>query len=215
MDKAVNSLKRFSPLGQYISLVSKKNRNLESTKLIGVSSDKEIIVSLYSGKNTNLTWCLLISNNQFVVRLMDIEETRKLAVGLYKRKELAVVSSQYHVFEVNNPNLSSEYLMLIFKKESTDLQLLYMCFGGVRGELSWKDFIKLPISVPPLEVQKKVVNKYETLDKTIQLKKKINEKLEDFMQCLFHLMFDNLEEFSNETFGNLFQIVRWGQTYKI
>ncbi|WP_144079587.1 restriction endonuclease subunit S [Mycoplasma ovis] len=127
-----------------------------------------------------------------MVRLMDIEKTRKLAVGLYKRKELAVVSSQYHVFEVNNPNLSSEYLMLIFKKESTDLRLLWMCFGGIRGELAWKDFIKLPISVPPLEVQQKVVNKYETLEKVIQLKKKVNELLEEWMEIYYHILFDNL-----------------------
>ncbi|WP_043901224.1 hypothetical protein [Mycoplasma ovis] len=51
-----------SPLGDFISLISHKNKNLDSTKLLGVSSDKEVIVSPYSGKNTNLTWCLLISN---------------------------------------------------------------------------------------------------------------------------------------------------------
>ena len=86
-----------------------------------------------------------------------------------------------------------------------------MAGRGVRSELSWQNFIKLPISVPPLEVQKKVVNKYETLDKIIQLKKKINEKLEEWMEAYYHILFDNLEEFTNETFGNLFAIVKGGR----
>ncbi|AHC39945.1 hypothetical protein OVS_02250 [Mycoplasma ovis str. Michigan] len=140
-----------------------------------------------------------------------MEQTKRLPIGLYKEGCLWVVSSRYRVFEVTNPNLLSEYLKLIFKKELTELWLLYMCFGGIRGELSWKDFVKFPISVTPLEAQKKVVNKYETLERVIQLRKKINKNLERWIQCLFHIIFDNLEEFTNEAFGSLFQISKGGR----
>lgn len=202
---------KFSPLGNFVSLCKRKNKNLESTKLVGVSSDKKIINSSWAEKKTNLSVCFLISYGQFVTSLTAMEQTKRLPIGLYKEGFLGVVSSRYRVFEVTNPNLLSEYLKLIFKKELTELWLLYMYFGGIRGELSWKDFVKFPISVTPLEAQKKVVNKYATLERVIQLRKKINKNLERWIQCLFHVIFDNLEEFTNEAFGSLFQISKVGR----
>ncbi|AFN65000.1 hypothetical protein WEN_00995 [Mycoplasma wenyonii str. Massachusetts] len=198
-------------LGDYITLVSRKNKNLEVTKLVGVTVEKKIVLSSYDKRKTNLKICQIIEKGDFVARLFNVEMTRKLAIALHEDEKRAIVSSQYHVFRVTSPLLNNHYLMLIFKKTVTDLEFVYNCFGGIRGALAWKDFIKLPISVPSLELQEKIVNKYQTVTKYIEVKKRINELLETKMKAYFHILFDDLQDYEMRSFGELFTIIRGGR----
>lgn len=200
-----------APLGNYITLVTRKNKNLEVTKLVGVTVEKEIITSIASGRNTNLQICLIVEFGDFVVRLMNIEMTGRLAIGLYEKADKAIVSSQYHVFKITNPLLNKHYLMMIFQKEVTELQLLYRCFGGIRGELAWKDFVKFPIKFPSLDKQERIVKKYQTVTKYIELKRRINELFEKQMTAYFHVLFDNLTNYKIKNFGEFLTTIRCGR----
>ncbi|AFN65073.1 hypothetical protein WEN_01380 [Mycoplasma wenyonii str. Massachusetts] len=198
-------------LGDFVTLVSRKNKNLEVTKLVGVSADRAVIPSPLQGRNTNLKICQIIEVGDFVVRLMDIEKTKKLAIFLYEGKERVAVSSQYHVFRVTSSLLNNHYLMLIFKKTVTDLKLLYRCFGGIRGELAWKDFVKFSFLFPDIKVQERIVDRYQTVTKYIEVKKRINELLERKMKAYFHILFDDLKDCEIKSFGELFTIIRGGR----
>ncbi|AHC39943.1 hypothetical protein OVS_02050 [Mycoplasma ovis str. Michigan] len=150
----------------------------------------------------------MAEKGDFVIDLVNIQNNVHLAVDINRFNELVAISHIYNVFRVTNSELMKEYLLIMFKNSKIEKWLKWVCHGSIRGTLSWDNFIKFPISLPPLEVQKRIVNNYETLGKIIQFKKKINELLEEWMQCLFHSMFDDLEEFTHETFGNLFQIIK-------
>lgn len=94
------------------------------------------------------------------------------------------------------------------------ISLLDISLRGVREELTYERFCSIPIVVPALEEQKKIVYKYQTIEKLIQNKRKINELLEGWMKSYYHILFDNLEEFTSEILGNLFQVLKGSQPPK-
>lgn len=198
-------------LGDYITLVSRKNKNLEITKLVGVTVEKKIVLSSYDKRKTNLKICQIIEKGDFVAKLFNVEMTRKLAIALHEDEKRAIVSSQYHVFRVVSSLLNSYFLMLIFKKTVTDLEFVYNCFGGIRGELAWKDFVKFSFLFPDIKVQERIVDRYQTVTKYIEVKKRINELLEKKMRAYFHILFDDLKDYEMRSFGELFSIIRGGR----
>ncbi len=199
------------PLENYVTLSKRKNRNLESINLVGLSMISGVVKAPRKVSLSYLRSGWLAEKGDFIIDLVHIQDNSHLAVDINRTNKLMVASHIYNVFKITNSKLNGEYLLLFFKNSITELRLKWACHGSVRGTLSWKNFVNIPISVPSLERQEKIVYKYQIVIRYINLKKRINELLERWMISAFHSFLINPENLVTRKYGDLFSVIRGGR----
>ena len=176
-------------LGDYIREVDVRNRNLEVTKLVGLTIDKSFIPSVANVIGTDLSKYKIIRKEQFACSLMQVSRDGKVPIAMLEERE-AIMSPAYPVFEVfDTTKLLPQYLMMWFSRKEFDREASFYAVGGVRGSLTWEDFCDMTLPIPPIEQQQKIVSEYEAITRRIHLNEQIIAKLEETAQALYHKMF--------------------------
>ena len=182
----IDSYKR---LGDYIREVDVRNRDLEVTKLVGLTIDKSFIPSVANVIGTDLSKYKIIRKNQFACSLMQVSRDGKVPIAMLEERE-AIMSPAYPVFEVlDTTKLLPQYLMMWFSRKEFDREASFYAVGGVRGSLTWEDFCDMTLPIPPIEQQQKIVSEYEAITRRIRLNERIIAKLEETAQALYRKMF--------------------------
>lgn len=177
-------------LGDYIREVDVRNENLEVKKLLGVNLSKQLFPSIANIVGTDLSKYKIIKKDQFGCKFMSVGRDGILPIALMEYNDPAIFSSAYHVFEVKDADiLLPRYLMMWFKRSEFDRQLWFYSGGDVRGGVTYKDFCEMPINIPSIEQQKKIVSEYEAVARRIRLNEQIITKLEETAQALYRKMF--------------------------
>ena len=176
-------------LGDYIREVDVRNRNLEVTKLVGLTIDKSFIPSVANVIGTDLSKYKIIRKEQFACSLMQVSRDGKVPIAMLEERE-AIMSPAYPVFEVlDTTKLLPQYLMMWFSRKEFDREASFYAVGGVRGSLTWEDFCDMTLPIPPIEQQQKIVSEYEAITRRIHLNEQIIAKLEETAQALYRKMF--------------------------
>ena len=96
----------------------------------------------------------------------------KIACGLCY--EDCIVSSTYEVMSIDTSIVEPEYLFLFFKRREMDRYARYYSWGSARETISWRDLSKIAIPIPDKNIQKNIVNIFnsyiEYMDKFEKLK---------------------------------------------
>lgn len=176
-------------LGDYICEVDVRNRDLEVTKLVGLTIDKSFIPSVANVIGTDLSKYKIIRKEQFACSLMQVSRDGKVPIAMLEERE-AIMSPAYPVFEVfDTTKLLPQYLMMWFSRKEFDREASFYAVGGVRGSLTWEDFCDMTLPIPPIEQQQKIVSEYEAITRRIHLNEQIIAKLEETAQTLYRKMF--------------------------
>ena len=176
-------------LGDYICEVDVRNRDLEVTKLVGLTIDKSFIPSVANVIGTDLSKYKIIRKEQFACSLMQVSRDGKVPIAMLEERE-AIMSPAYPVFEVfDTTKLLPQYLMMWFSRKEFDREASFYAVGGVRGSLTWEDFCDMTLPIPPIEQQQKIVSEYEAITRRIRLNEQIITKLEETAQTLYRKMF--------------------------
>ena len=176
-------------LGDYIREVDVRNRNLEVTKLVGLTIDKSFISSVANVIGTDLSKYKIIRKNQFACSLMQVSRDGKVPIAMLEESE-AIMSPAYPMFEVvDTTKLLPQYLMMWFSRKEFDREASFYAVGGVRGSLTWEDFCDMTLPIPPIEQQQKIVSEYAAVTHRIRLNEQIIAKLEETAQALYRKMF--------------------------
>lgn len=179
----------YKRLGDYIREVDVRNRDFKVTKLVGLTIDKAFIPSVANVIGTDLSNYKVIRKKQFACSLMQVSRDQKMPVAMFKEDE-AIMSPAYPMFEVINENvLLPEYLMMWFTRKEFDREASFYAVGGVRGSLTWEDFMDMTLPIPPIARQREIVSEYETLSRRIDLNNKMISRLEETAQTLYRKMF--------------------------
>lgn len=182
-------MKEYKRLGDYIREVNVRNRELEVTKLVGLTIDKAFIPSVANVIGTDLSNYKIIRKEQFACSLMQVSRDGKMPIAMFEQKE-AIMSPAYPMFEVIDKTiLMPQYLMMWFSRSEFDREASYYAVGGVRGSLTWEDFCNLTLPIPSIERQREIVAEYETLIRRIHLNEQIIQHLESTAQALYRKMF--------------------------
>lgn len=182
-----NSLYR---LGDYIREVDVRNRDLEVTKLLGVSISKEFMPSIANTIGTDMSSYKVVEPRQFVYIADTSRRGDKIAIALYKDDEKAIVSQAYTIFEVKNKQeLLPEYLMMWFRRPEFDRYARFKSHGSAREIFSWEEMCDVELPVPSIEQQQKIVSEYKAVTRRIRLNEQIIAKLEETAQALYRKMF--------------------------
>jgi type I restriction enzyme S subunit len=72
--------------------------------------------------------------------------------------------------------------------------------GSTRGNINAKTYGNMPITLPPRDIQDKIVEILKSLDDKIEVNKQINDNLEQQAQALFKSWFVDFEPFHYQTF---------------
>ena len=182
----------YKRLGDYIREVDVRNRDLEVTKLLGVSISKEFMPSIANTIGTDMSSYKVVEPRQFVYISDTSRRGEKIAIALLEDNNKVIVSSIYTVFEVKNKqDLLPEYLMMWFRRPEFDRYARFKSHGSAREIFSWEEMCDVELPVPPIEQQQKIVSEYEAVTRRIRLNEQIIAKLEETAQALYRKMFVN------------------------
>lgn len=180
----------YKRLGDYIREVDVRNRDLEVTKLLGVSISKEFMPSIANTIGTDMSSYKVVEPRQFVYIADTSRRGDKIAIALYKDDEKAIVSQAYTIFEVKNKQeLLPEYLMMWFRRPEFDRYARFKSHGSAREIFSWEEMCDVELPVPSIEQQQKIVSEYKAVTRRIRLNEQIIAKLEETAQALYRKMF--------------------------
>ena len=72
--------------------------------------------------------------------------------------------------------------------------------GSTRGNINAKTYGNMPITLPPRDIQDKIVDVLKSLDDKIEVNRRINDNLEQQAQALFKSWFVDFEPFRDQPF---------------
>lgn len=172
------SLKQgYKRLGDYIRIVDERNKELQISKLLGVSIAKQFIPSIANIVGTDLSNYKIVRSGQFAYGPVTSRNGEKISVALLDEDD-CIISSSYSVFEVIDKNvLDPKYLMLWFSRSEFDRYARYRSHGSVREIFEWDEMCQVELPLPCIEKQREIVEAYKTIEDRISLKQKINDNL--------------------------------------
>ena len=175
----------YEKLGQYIAPVDIRNRDLSITNLLGVSIEKKFIPSIANIVGTDLSSYKIVRTGQFAYGPVTSRNGDKISIALLEGDD-CIISSSYSVFEIiNKEKLNAEYLMLWFSRPEFDRYARFRSHGSVREIFDWEELCSVELPIPDIKKQKEIVNAYRTITKRIELKRKINDNLEESLKAMY------------------------------
>ncbi len=127
----------------------------------------------------------IVKNGDIILRLTDLQNDKKsLRVGLVT--ETGIITSAYVCLKSTHL-IISRYLYALL--HSYDLEkVFYSLGGGVRQTMKFADLKRLPITIPSIQEQQKIVDyldsKTQKIDETISLVKKSITLLQEYKTSL-------------------------------
>ena len=184
----------YKRLGEYITLVDKRNYDLKNHNLIGLSIQKKFIPSISNIIGTDMSTYRIINQNQFAYCPVTSRNGEKITVALYQKQEAAIISQAYTVFEITDTEkLLPEYLMMWFMRPEFDRYARYMSYGSVREIFSWEEMCNVLLPVPSIEKQQEIVKEYQVILNRIALNNRLIETLEQTAQAIYKHWFIDFE----------------------
>lgn len=169
----------YKRLGDYIRQVDVRNKDEKVTRLLGVSIDKKFIESIANTIGTDMSVYKIVRRGQFAYGPVTSRNGDKVSIALLTEEE-CIISSSYTVFEIIDIKaLLPEYLNLWFKRSEFDRYARFHSHGSAREIFDWEEMCNVELPIPSTDEQQKIVDAYETIEKRIAIKKKINENLEN------------------------------------
>ena len=173
-------------LGNHIRLIDYRNKDNITDRVLGINIDKFFMPSVANVIGTDLSKYKLITKGKFACNPMHVGRDERLPVALYEEGEPALVSPAYFMFEViDNAVLKEEYLMMWFMRPEFDRICWLHTDGSVRGGITWEDICRMEIPVPDIAEQRNIVKAYKTIADRIELKRRINNNLENQVSTLY------------------------------
>ena len=173
-------------LGELIRNIYVKNKDLHCNNLKGLSMTKEFRASTSNIVGTDLSKYKIVAYKQFACDFMSAIRVHKMPIAFNSEMEEILVSPAYAVFEVIDENIIlPEYLMMWFRRSEFDRYADFRSDAAIRGGYGWNELCETEIKLPSLEEQRKKVQAYKTITDRIELKKKINDNLQQQL-CLIY-----------------------------
>lgn len=184
----------YKRIGDYIRLVSNRNRDWAISNLLGVNIYKNFMPSVANTSGVDLSKYKIIKKGQFAANIMHVNRDEVLPVALYQKDEPAIVSPAYLTFEViDETELLPEFLMMEFQRPEFDRRAWTYCDSSVRGGLEWERFCDIEIPIPGINEQRKYVALYNGL---LSNKKTYENSLAD-LQIICNSSMDKLKHIDN------------------
>ncbi|MGY0374440.1 restriction endonuclease subunit S [Clostridium sp. JNZ J1-5] len=144
----------------------------------------------YDIKNRNFEKYLI--KNQDILIAMSGATIGKL--GIYKSNTDALLNQRVGKFKVIDERiLDNNYLYYYLGCDSVQNKIKVMASGCAQPNISPKQLLSIHIPIPPLEIQKKIVEVLEKAEKALEKRKEANRLLDELVKSRFIEMFGDLK----------------------
>jgi len=132
----------------------------------------------------------VVLKNQFAYGPVTSRNSDKVSVTLLTDSENVIISQAYFVFEIIDENKQMpEYLMMYFCRPEFDRYARLHSHDSAREVFDWEEMSNVMLPVPDIEIQRQIVDPYQTLETRIQNNKKLCTTLEQTAQTLYTQIF--------------------------
>lgn len=147
-------------LGEYIEEGSEKNRNYRynADDARGVYCD-----GTFGDTKANLTGSDLAGYK--VVNTNEFAYSNRINIGSIALNygPSVIISPSYTVFKIKSDKITPKYLFLLFRRKEFLRSTLFYAIGTIKDEFSYERMEEVKIPLPPIEVQRSIVNLYNCL----------------------------------------------------
>ena len=153
-------------LGKLIELVLKTNSELiyGSEDVRGMTITKEIIPTKANVTGTDLSKFLVVSPGEFIYNPRT--HGKRIGFGYNNTDDTFIISWNNVAFKVK-PSMEdvvlADYLFLHFKRDEWDREACFQSWGSSTEVFSFETLCDMELNLPPLIVQQKYVNVYNTM----------------------------------------------------
>lgn len=179
------------PLFYLLEENKEKNEGMKNSNLLSLSygniirKDIETSFGLLPASFENYQ---VVDKGYIILRLTDLQnDKRSLRTGI--AKESGIITSAYVGLKRTKINSNSEYLHYLL--HGYDLKKVFYSMGsGLRQSLNYSDIKRMPILLPPIEEQDRIVEKLNLKQAEVnKTKEKIQlqiEKLNEYRKSIIH-----------------------------
>ncbi len=154
----------FKRIGDFIRQVEKRNSDSYDRILLGISIQKQFIISIANVSSTDMSVYRVVKKNQFAFSPVTSRNGEKITIALLKEHDEAILSPAYQVFEViDDSELIPEFLFLWFNRSEFDRYARFHSWGSARETFSWETLCDVKVPIPPIKEQRKYVALYQGL----------------------------------------------------
>lgn len=178
-------------LGEYIEKLNRPNTDLRYgiDDVAGITNTKEITV----GTKANLIGrtfekFTVLKPGEFIFNRRTSRNGERISLGYNQSDRDWILTEDYCHFRVRDDKkdeLDSDYLYLYFLRPEFDRYARFNSWGSATEFFNWEEMVKVPIPVPDIDVQRKIVHDYKVVKDRIELLKKINENLEGQARAVY------------------------------
>lgn len=153
-------------LGKYIKRVERRNSELQYgfDDVRGISNNKEIQSTKADISDRSFNRFQVVEPHEFVFNRRTTRMGEKLGLGYNNIGKTFIVTEDYVVFRVADESiLFPDYLNVFFRRPEFDRYARWDSWGSATEFFNWEEMCDVPITLPPLPVQQKYVDVYNSM----------------------------------------------------
>ena len=153
-------------LGRYIELFDERNTagDYGADTVVGLSTQKEIIKTKANLQGVSLDSYKIFPPDSFAFVPDTSRRGDKMSLAFNRTEDTYLVSSISVVFKtIDSQKLNSTYLYIYFNRPEFDRYARFNSWGSAREAFSWEDMCDIDIDLPPIEIQQKYVDIYNSM----------------------------------------------------
>ena len=150
-------------LGELISIVDERN-NFGIKDFYGINIDKEFMPTWANTEGLDETKYKVVRKNRFVFSGMQTGRDECIRISMYTNDTPVLVSPAYTTFEITaTDKVIPLYFFMKFLSHEKDRYGAFCSDGSIRSNLDWEVFCDFNIDLPPLQIQQKYVDVYNSM----------------------------------------------------
>ncbi|MEJ8756372.1 restriction endonuclease subunit S [Pontibacter sp. H259] len=179
----------YKRLGNYIRRCDEINEGMKVDLLLGINNAKYFVKAKTNTNGIDLQKYRIVRNRQFAFNRATTRNGNKISIALRDGDD-CIVSPSYRVFEVEDENiLSSEYLMMWFRRPEFDRYARYKSHGSAHEFFDWEEMCDVRLPIPHIDEQREIVKEYDIIVNRIKLNEKLIQNLEETSQSIYKQWF--------------------------
>ena len=158
-------------IGSYIEECNERNLNGRFTEkeVRGIATSKGLIETKANLDGVSLNSYKLVKPKEIAFVPDTSRRGDKMSLGLNDSDKTYIVSSISSVFNVDEKNILPNFLYLWFCRQEFDRYARFNSWGSAREAFSFEDMKRCKIPIPPIDVQRAIVNIYKCANEAKQI----------------------------------------------
>ena len=194
----------YRKIDSFVRLIDVRNNDKSVQRNLGINVFKSFMPSVANLTESDLSKYKIITKGQFAYSAMQVGRDETIRVALFSDNTPAIISPAYNVFEIVDPNISEEYLMMIFHQPEFNRYGWFISDGSVRASLDWERFIEIEVPIPDVSGQEDVVKFFRGFKKLSESNHLNVQNLEKACNGLVEKL---IKECDSEPIGSLIELV--------